>query len=166
MIAATVWFIIKAFLIYLASGLVLHFPIIVRDLYHGRVGGWTVFATSTAERRLWWDSDKHHDGGGKPGFGGFLDVWWGPQVRPVKKYYKLLLGQRPGNPWKGDHWFVMRIPWFCFPFFSLAVSRLGFYAGTKAHVVDERDVKHWAEPSDLGKEYLVLSVTTRKTRIR
>ena len=51
---------------------------------------------SSAEDGLWWDSDKHHDGTGKKGYGNMLKLRGGWVLRPVKKFW---LSREGNNPW-------------------------------------------------------------------
>lgn len=110
---------------------------------------------SKAEAGLWYDHDKKSFD--QSGWGICLKLFAGTFVRPVAKFWK-----KGANPWKGDHWFVIRLPIVILPFLSIALFNWGAYIGGKVFHVDSDEP--WAKPSEYGKDMLTVSFTTRATR--
>lgn len=110
---------------------------------------------SKAENGLWYDhDDKTYD---KKGWGFVFKVKAKRFARPVPKFWK-----KGANPWKGDHWFVIRLPFIVLPFLSVALRNFGFYIGGKVFRADKGEP--WARKSEYGKDLLTISATLRKTR--
>ena len=124
---------------------------------------------STDETNLWWDSDKHHDGAGKKGFGIVLSLKAGWVLRPVGKLWKkgFWTRNKDYNPWvSGNHWFVIKFPCIV-PFFSIAIGNYGLYAGFKTYGVDWPEYASWLDSKYIadGNKALAPSFSMRRTRI-
>ena len=118
----------------------------------------------TDETNLWWDSDKHHDGTGKYGWGVVFAFRAGWILRPVKKFW---LPRAENNPWtSGNHWFVIKFPAIV-PFLSIAIGQYGMYLGFKTYGVDWEAYKVWLDPKYIavGNQALAPSGSIRRTRI-
>ena len=61
---------------------------------------------------------------------------WGELLRPVAKPFS---GK---NPWKEEHWFVLRIPFVIGPFVGAMFAGRGFYLGLKPYGIDATDTHY------------------------
>lgn len=110
---------------------------------------------SKAEKGLWYDHDeKSYD---KKGWGIVIKLFTGAFARPISKFWR-----KNANPWKGDHWFVLRLPFIILPFVSIAIYNFGLYFGGKVFRVDKDEP--WAKESEYGTKMLTISATIRRTR--
>ena len=137
---------------------------------------------SSFERGLWFDSDERAYQPDKWGIR--MHLAFGKMIRPVPclhqmAYWKWLFAGKPDdsfNPWKGgNYWFIIRIPWFIYPFVAVALGKVGFYIGFKTfevwhpkHTSNDR-YGRWLKENEAGTEsdpaeYLQFTVSFRRTR--
>jgi len=129
-----------------------------------KVGGLD-FHIGNHEHGLWYDSDERSY---QPhGYGIKMSILWGKMVTPVNKW-----GQ---NAWQGDKpAFVLRSPFFIFPYVSVALGQYGFYLGVKPyevyspkHTSEDRYGLWWKDEvgtEENPAEFLCLTGSMRRTR--
>jgi hypothetical protein len=119
------------------------------------------FTIATQESGLWWDSDNHHSGEGKPGGGLVFKLRAGQVVRP----WGHANAAKPNQWWFPRGVFRFKFPLPFLPYLSLAIGRYGFYVGFKEYEFEPHYATWW--PAGYARvQTLCPSASFRRTRIR